>query len=327
MSLEKPHCPICLNDRAIISSNGGSFRVKCWCCGDFAIGIRANAVLAGESSNEVRSRIIYALSNGFENKITLENLETIKRQKLPQFHEIANRLLQVLADRFPIPGTEIKVLEPGMLNGVDISEYPGVSIWSHEEKSVTLLKLKGLVGAFDFEELDFILGDYLEDEMEFIEKEGFDLKITPKGWRHIEELNSGKIESNFGFVAMSFAPEWSELYKNSIEPGIRNAGYDPIRVDRQEHNNNITDEIIALIRRSKFIVADFSAGNQGAYYEAGFARGLGREVISLCRKDLLEKLHFDTKQINHIRWEDGKWDDLKRAITNRIEATIGRGSF
>ena len=42
--------------------------------------------------------------------------------------------------------------------------------------------------------------------------------------------------------------------------------------------NKIDDEIVAEIRRSKFIIADFSHGSDGArggvYFEAGFAHGL-----------------------------------------------------
>ena len=83
----------------------------------------------------------------------------------------------------------------------------------------------------------------------------------------------------------------------------------PVRIDQQEHNNKIDDEIIAEIRRSRFVVADFTQGEKGArggvYYEAGFAQGLGIEVIFTCRKDVLDNndIHFDTRQYNHIGWE------------------------
>ena len=116
----------------------------------------------------------------------------------------------------------------------------------------------------------------------------------------------------------------------SSRPAIRDAGYEPIRVDNVQHNRKIDDEIIALIRRSRFVVADFTAGKPeeprgGVYYEAGFAYGLGREVIYTCRRDFVEALHFDTRQYNHIVWEEDKLSDFRKNLQNRIEATIGRG--
>jgi nucleoside 2-deoxyribosyltransferase len=94
----------------------------------------------------------------------------------------------------------------------------------------------------------------------------------------------------------------------------------PIRIDQKEHNNQITDEMMAEIREAEFVIADFSGNSSGVYYEAGFARGLGRPVIYCCRESDFGDLHFDTQLINHIKWSDA--DDLRRKLANRIKATI-----
>jgi hypothetical protein len=47
-------------------------------------------------------------------------------------------------------------------------------------------------------------------------------------------------------------------YNDGIELAIRDPGYRALRIDKKEHNNKIDDEIIAKIRRSKFLVADFT---------------------------------------------------------------------
>jgi hypothetical protein len=124
---------------------------------------------------------------------------------------------------------------------------------------------------------------------------------------------------------MSFRPEFSELYEQGISEGIRLAGYDPLRIDRTEHNNRIDDEIIASIKRSRFLVADFTAQRGGIYFEAGYALGIGLCVIWLVRSDQLDDVHFDNRQYNFIRWDPGEWSVLQRALRNRIEATIGAG--
>ena len=51
----------------------------------------------------------------------------------------------------------------------------------------------------------------------------------------------------------------------AMENGIRNAGYKSLRVDQKEHNNDITDEIIAGIRGSKFLVAELTGHRNGVY--------------------------------------------------------------
>jgi hypothetical protein len=113
----------------------------------------------------------------------------------------------------------------------------------------------------------------------------------------------------------------------AINEGIRAAGYEPLRIDQKQHNNKIDDEILAAIRRSKFVVSDFTKQRGGVYFEAGFARGLNLEVIWLCRQDELKEVHFDTRQYNFIVWETDKLPELSKNLQNRIEATIGRGSL
>ena len=106
-----------------------------------------------------------------------------------------------------------------------------------------------------------------------------------------------------------FSGVLNEAYQDGLQVGIMNAGYDPVRVDRVEHTNRIDDEIIAQIRISSFIVADFTGHRGGVYFEAGFALGLDLPVIWTCRKDDMAHLHFDIRQYNTIDWDDS-WKDI-----------------
>ena len=128
---------------------------------------------------------------------------------------------------------------------------------------------------------------------------------------------------------MWFDDSMYDIYENGIEPGIRDAGFNPLPINKKEHINKIDDEIIAEIRRSRFVVADFTQGEGGArggvYYEAGFAHGLNIPVIFTCRQDILEKIHFDTRQYNHIPWEPEKLGEFRKALADRIAAVIGDG--
>lgn len=156
--------------------------------------------------------------------------------------------------------------------------------------------------------------------------EGYDafpteLVVTVKGWNKVAELQTKNVEdSKQAFIAMWFNPQMDSAAENGIKKAISDAGYTPVRIDQKEHNNKIDDEIIAEIKRSKFVVADFTGHRGGVYFEAGYAMGLGKPVIWTCRKGDLENLHFDTRQYSHIVWETE--EELYKKLFNRIRASI-----
>jgi len=157
--------------------------------------------------------------------------------------------------------------------------------------------------------------------------------INILGYNRLEELRAVQARSEQAFVAMWFDDSMNEAWGKGFKPGIEDAGYKPLRIDFKQHNNKIDDEIIAEIRRSRFLVADFTSkpkeARGGVYYEAGFAHGLNIPVIFTCRKDILdsEDIHFDTRQFNHIEWQEEKLEDLREKLKNRIAATIGDGPY
>jgi hypothetical protein len=124
-----------------------------------------------------------------------------------------------------------------------------------------------------------------------------------------------------------------EVWADGFDLGIRAAGYKPMRIDQKEHNNKIDDEIVAEIKRSKFVVADFTSeifeenkvkkaiSRGGVYFEAGYAFGLGLPVIWCCRSDLIDLVHFDTRQFAHVVWDTP--EDLAKKLYARISAVVG----
>jgi nucleoside 2-deoxyribosyltransferase len=163
------------------------------------------------------------------------------------------------------------------------------------------------------------------DEMNLLRKKivhtgGLEFMVAPAGWQRISDLQTKASDSKQAFVAMWFADEMDAFYENGMKAGITDAGFDAKRIDNKEHNNKICDEIIAEIRKSRFVVADFTGQRGGVYFEAGFAMGLGIPVIWTVRKDQIEQVHFDTRQYNHIVYDSA--EDLKQKLCNRIRATI-----
>lgn len=148
--------------------------------------------------------------------------------------------------------------------------------------------------------------------------------VTGKGWERIESLQTPNAQSSQAFVAMSFAPEFDIVFSEGMLPLSEVTGFDMVRVDKKPFNDKICDRIIMEIRRSRFLIAEVTGQSQGVYYEAGYAQGFGLPVVWLCRKKEADenKMHFDTRQFNHILWTDVT--NLKEQLSERVLATIGR---
>ena len=237
--------------------------------------------------------------------------EPSKRQPLSVF-ERADRLLRYFQRKTQYPG--------------NLFEYS-----NHiEEDSEYLMQIMAWSESIRGEETDFFV-DYLCNQG-WIERTNPmfvppTYRLTVGGYVHLAELERTIVNSSQAFVAMWFDDSMVPAWENGIKPAIENTGYTPIRIDQKEHVDRIDDQIIAEIRRSRFVVADFTHGEKGVrggvYYEAGFSHGLDIPVIFTCRKDTLEDIHFDTRQYNHISWE--KPEELREKLEARIGAVIGQG--
>lgn len=171
--------------------------------------------------------------------------------------------------------------------------------------------------------------EYIRDEMKWIKPPNRvpttdpykHCIITPAGHARIAELST-RTDSAQAFVAMWFDDSMTDVYDNAVNPAIVAAGYDPFRIDREHFGDTITDKIITEIRRSRFLVADFTHGCDGArgsvYYEAGFAHGLNIPVIFTAQEGT--KPHFDTSTYPHIFWNPDELPAFRAALANRILA-------
>jgi nucleoside 2-deoxyribosyltransferase len=146
------------------------------------------------------------------------------------------------------------------------------------------------------------------------------LRLTPPGWERVDELRRSLVQSNKVFVAMWFDKTMTPIWEEGFKPELLTLGYDPVRIDFEEHIDRTDDRILAEIRTSGFVVADFTGARSGVYFEAGFAMGLGKPVVWTCRRDWIEKLHFDTRQFNHILWDHVT--DLREKLRNRVNGVI-----
>ena len=278
--------------------------------GPYAITHEAQVNLEGHHVNdEVRAKLTTIILDQLEQgvrwpRVTSQLVEQAKRKPPIPIDQRADRLLRFIERQATTISTVISIQE----------ESYGAYAWSE---------------SVDWDDVDYLL-DYLK-EMGWIKGQGtmegrFWGRLTVSGYRHIAEQKINT-DSSQAFVAMWFNDSMDEAFDNGVRLAIADAGYSPLRIDRKPDINKIDDEIIAEIRRSRFLVADFTHGDNGArggvYFEAGFAHGLGIPVIYMCRGDMVDKLHFDTRQYAHIVWNTP--EELRDGLKNRIIARLGEG--
>jgi len=164
--------------------------------------------------------------------------------------------------------------------------------------------------------------------------DGFYVTLLAEGWKRVDELQQQGTDSKEVFVSMSFAPS-AALTREAIRNGIIKADFSPEFIDEIIHNRQIVPEMFRLIRECRFLILDISEPNYGAYYEAGYALGLGKEVIITCSAEVFShkyeseeekkyerylKPHFDIAQKQILVWND--YDDLTRKLCEWIKALI-----
>ena len=175
----------------------------------------------------------------------------------------------------------------------------------------------------DCEDEAYYMLDYLQKNL-YIEYRGcvneddwIELRLTPEGYARIDMLQKNTARGRNVLVAMKFGDDTKPL-REAIRKGITEAGYFAVFIDEVQHNDFITPELLKYISDSKFVVVDLTHQNNGAYFEEGYAIGLGKPVIQLCQKDAI--LHFDIAQKNTIMWDTV--ESIPLMLKNRIVATI-----
>jgi len=126
-------------------------------------------------------------------------------------------------------------------------------------------------------------------------------------------------------MAMRFGdPVLEHMLAEVFRPAAAQAGFKLFKLDDVPKAGLIDDRLRIEIQASDFVVADLSHDNLGAYWEAGYAEGLGKPVIYTCEQAKFEatKTHFDTNHHLTIVWDSEHPEDAGSALKATIRATL-----
>ncbi len=261
MGGERDTCPLCSrlvqNTR---ENNGMSAGIDCIRCGKFRMYVPLLDTLDEDQRMQLAG-------------LTREWTE-LNREPLLITNENLEDLLAVVPRR--IPDRALRLLEAVSRH----TKFFGQSVDIHMENDIPLAYARNL------EELRQFV-NYLHDE-DLIKRgpwtsgPAIDVKVTSLGFETLEVRTPTGLQSGSAFVAMWFDSSVDDVFLNGIKPAIeKDCGFRAVRIDLEEHNEDIIHRVLAEIRKSRFVVGDFTKNRNGVYFEAGYALGLAIPVIWL----------------------------------------------
>ena len=307
-------CPVCNSGlKELIERPGGKDAdyFSCPLCGEFVLSRSLIASLPNllQSNKDAAAKISYALrtmqqtNKGAE--LNTYTVDEILKRPLPTPREQADLLIRWLAENV---------------------EGPGETVW------VEPATHRSIVGAKSDEGFALVLKHLFQTglvEGNLSEAMGAPGRahatLSFEGWDYYEDLRRGGATYRKGFIAMKFGDTLlDKLLAEVLKPCAKQAGFELFRLDDTPRAGLIDDRLRVEIQFSDFLVADLTHDNAGAYWEAGYAEGLGKPVIYICEKKKFEtaKTHFDTNHHLTIIWDKDNLPKAGEDLKATIRATL-----
>lgn len=149
------------------------------------------------------------------------------------------------------------------------------------------------------------------------EDEWFQVSLTFEGWLAFEELQRGRSSGRTAFMAMPFnKADLDSVWLPSLRAAVAETGFALQRVDDEPRPGLIDVRMRLQIKEARFLIVELTHANQGAYWEAGFAEGMGKPVIYTLKKG--EEAHFDVDHSLRVEWDP---ENISEALSV-VKATI-----
>jgi hypothetical protein len=306
-------CRICVGGTHVITfregiGRNGVVRVDCPNCGTYS----TSGELIEDGVDDVPAGDRVRLSSWIRERwrrgdspLVLRHDIDVAVKSLPRLGpaEKANRLLLTLAHAAGEPGTPIQA-----------SAIVPADAWASNKAELNLyrnwLVERGFIRPF-------MGGDREYD-------------LTLPGWIEVDRLRSHQEAiGNRAFMAMQYGDsELDQVVSDHFAPAVTQAGFELRRLDHKQPAGLIDDQMRVGIRTAKILICDLTHGNKGAYWEAGFAEGIGRPVIFMCREDVFRdskhphRPHFDTNHMKTILWSPANPQPAADALKLTIRATL-----
>jgi len=295
-------CPVCLSTCSEPHSPGDACTYfHCPRCLLFGLTTSAEARLPELFAGVFRNRgvLSYAISRktrvvGVPTPLlnVAECIDIIKAGVLPTPQEQADNLVRLLGNSLMEPGDTMELSFEGHGPLIGAQTKPGFFFVVEGLADAGLLRHKGGIVRNT---------------------------LTFKGWERYEQLRRGIPSGRKAFMAMKFGDvALDRIVDEHFRPAVTATGFVLRRLDDEPRAGLIDDRLRVEIESARFVIVDVTHGNLGAYWEAGYAEGLGKPVIYTCEESKFQESHFDTNHRLHVKWTE----DDPASATSRLKATI-----
>ena len=289
--------------------------VYCPCCGTYRI-----------TGSMIDSLPHWLLSDAQWAAVAYDLKKMTRRAEPPR---LDREVLQALRDTARLPHPD-QILDDFILWAGSESRWPGDAL------EITYAKHRTLLGAVEENAYNYMI--------DCISKSGYfsgvsstysgtytyqDCSLTPRGWHRHRELSSVQSSRRYGFMAMKYGDEQLDaIVRDHFAPQVALTAFELKRLDDGQPAGLIDDHLRVRIRQARFLVCDLTHGNRGAYWEAGFAEGLGIPVIYTCRGDVFHNAdhpchpHFDAAHWVTVPWDPESPVDAAMKLKAIVRATL-----
>lgn len=309
-------CPVCRMElmSAPRSAGGDRREFLCYNCGPFNLSGSAEVALEKQGfSRSERAKVAFGIRrSGGGGVVTTCAVDAfILNLALPDAGMLIDNLVLHLSHELEAPGEPTDLWAPSLRASVGALTSTGVQ-WAIEEAvSANLVQgtpTRTMGGSEEFR----LLG----------------ATLTMDGWSRVADLLRSAKGSRKAFMAMKFGESTLDsIFVDHFKPAIRATGFELLRLDEEPRAGLIDDRLRLELRTSRFVIADLTHGNNGAYWEAGFAEGVGRPVIYTCRHDVFNdpttRPHFDTNHYLTVIWDPANAAVAADQLKTIVRVTLG----
>lgn len=308
-------CPVCRMQLMSEPRSSGGDRREFFChnCGPFELSGSAEVALTKQDfSRSERARVAFGIRRSGSGVVTTYAIEAfISNLKLPDAGMLLDNLLLHLSHELEAPGEPHELWAPALRASLGALTSAGVQ-WAIEQAVLAKL-VQGTAAK--------TMGG--PDEYRLLAA-----TLTLAGWARVSDLLQSAKGSRKAFMAMKFGDSTLDaVFLDHFKPAIRATGFELLRLDEEPRAGLIDDRLRLELRTSRFVIADLTHGNNGAYWEAGFAEGVGRPVIYTCRNDVFNdtatRPHFDANHYLTVIWDPANPAAAADQLKTIVRVTLG----
>ncbi len=301
----------------IIAKSGGSTAFECSVCGDFSVSDSALRTVLDPEMREippiVRAAISHRLREANEAGRPPPMLDTTRMKqlvadaRLPSPAQQATNIVRYFGDIVSKTGRSAPNPPPSFTASI-----------GSPNREFALGILRQLV------QRGLLIARTLAYQNTADEPDGIDLTLD--GWGRYEAEKRGEVVGTTGFIALKFGdPVLDPFVREVIKPAVASIGY-TLEDMRDAAEAGIIDNVMrARIRDAAFVLVDLTHANAGAYWEAGYAEGLGKPVLYLCEASVFTATgtHFDTNHCTTVTWDVDKPDIFTIELVATLRRSLG----